>query len=98
MIKMVWANRFAKPGVRFFSLWDNIPAAEPDKIFGVMEAFNQNKSPHKVLLGAGAYRDHNGQPFILECVRSAEKQLFASHSNHEYGDIYGSDSFNDKCL
>lgn len=41
----------------------------PDAILGVTEAFKKDKNPKKVLLGAGAYRDDDGKPFVLPSVR-----------------------------
>lgn len=40
-----------------------------DPILGVTEAFKKDTSPNKMNLGVGAYRDDNGKPFVLECVR-----------------------------
>ena len=42
----------------------------------------------QINLGVGAYRDDNGQPFVLECVRRAEAALTGAH-NHEYAGIGG---------
>lgn len=41
----------------------------PDPILGVTEAFKRDTSPKKMNLGVGAYRDDNGKPFVLGCVR-----------------------------
>lgn len=41
----------------------------PDAILGITEAFKKDSSPQKINLGVGAYRDDNGKPFVLECVK-----------------------------
>lgn len=41
----------------------------PDVILGITEAFRKDPDPKKVNLGVGAYRDDEGKPFILPCVK-----------------------------
>ena len=41
----------------------------PDAILGITEAFKADTNPLKINLGVGAYRDNNGAPFVLDCVR-----------------------------
>lgn len=41
----------------------------PDPILGVTEAFKRDTNPKKMNLGVGAYRDDQGKPFVLSCVR-----------------------------
>ena len=40
-------------------------------------------------LGVGAYRDDKGKPYVLNCVRKAEKSLFDSQMDKEYLPITG---------
>ncbi|OQV14865.1 Aspartate aminotransferase, mitochondrial [Hypsibius exemplaris] len=47
-----------------FSCWA-VELGPPDAILGVTEAFKKDKSPNKMNLGVGAYRDDNNKPFIL---------------------------------
>ena len=69
---------------------DSIPTAPPDSIFGVLQAFREDKNPEKINLSVGAYRTNEGKPFVLECVREAEKRLVADDSlNKEYLPIDG---------
>lgn len=42
----------------------------PDAILGVTEAFKRDTNPKKINLGVGAYRDDQGKPFILQCVKT----------------------------
>jgi hypothetical protein len=54
----------------------------------------QDKDPRKINLGVGAYRDDDGKPFVLKCVREAEKRIFEQKFNHEYLPIVGLQDFN----
>ena len=46
----------------------------------------------------GAYRDDDGQPFILPCVKRAEELILERNMDHEYAAISGIDSYVQKCL
>lgn len=61
------------------------------------EAFKADKNPGKILLGMGAYRDNDGKPFILDCVKKAEKMIFDNNMDHEYSGIDGIPSYREKC-
>jgi len=76
------------------AFWSHVPKGPEDPILGVTVAFNKDTNPNKINLGVGAYRDDNNKPFILECVRKAEKQLAESQANHEYAGIVGVPDFN----
>lgn len=65
----------------------------PDAILGVTEAYKKDKSPKKINLGVGAYRDDNGKPFILPSVKQAEKILFDANMDHEYAPIGGQSEY-----
>lgn len=65
----------------------------PDAILGVTEAFKKDTNPKKINLGVGAYRDDNGKPFVLPCVREAENILAAKGVDHEYAGIVGVPDF-----
>jgi len=65
----------------------------PDPILGVTVAFKNDTNPNKLNLGVGAYRDDTGQPYILNCVRQAEKRIYESKVNHEYAPIGGPPEF-----
>ena len=66
------------------SHWSHVKQAPPDTILGVAAAFNAEKRKDKVNLSVGAYRDENGKPLILKCVRKAEATLLKKHPGHEY--------------
>lgn len=65
----------------------------PDAILGVTEAYKRDSNPKKINLGAGAYRDDNGKPWVLPSVRTAEEQIFQKKMDHEYAPIGGSSEF-----
>lgn len=102
--KMI-ASKFIQPQVtpfkslvqcnsRFVSTWwSSVEMGPPDPILGVTEAFKKDTNPKKINLGVGAYRDDNGKPFILPCVKDAEKQIAAAKLDHEYLPISGNSKF-----
>ena len=67
--------------------------APPDAILGVTDAFKRDTNPKKINLGVGAYRDDNGKPYVLECVKRAEKLLAAENLDKEYTQITGVPEF-----
>ncbi|CAL0328921.1 unnamed protein product [Lupinus luteus] len=72
-------RRGSADGVRLMSSWfRNVDQAPKDPILGVTEAFLADQSPNKVNVGVGAYRDDNGKPVVLQCVREAEKRIAGS--------------------
>lgn len=81
-------------GVRTFSSsWSHIPKAPADAIFGLTAAYNLDKSPHKINLGVGAYRDNDGKPYVLPSIREAEDRIHAARLDHEYATIAGIPEF-----
>jgi aspartate/tyrosine/aromatic aminotransferase len=80
---------------RFASTFYNkIQKAPEDPILGVSVAFNKDTSPKKINLGVGAYRDDDGKPLVLQCIRKAEKILVDKQLDHEYLPIGGHAAFN----
>lgn len=63
----------------------------PDAILGITEAYKRDTDPKKINLGAGAYRDDNGKPYVLPSVTKAE-QLIAGRDK-EYSAIGGNAEF-----
>eukprot|EP01133_Synstelium_polycarpum_P001140 gene1140-1302_t len=74
--------------------WAHVAKGPEDPILGVSVAFNKDTSPSKINLGVGAYRDENGKPFILDCVKKADKKIYEANVDHEYAPIAGVASFN----
>ena len=54
------------------SLFSTVPLAPPDPIFHLTASFKADKDPHKINLGVGAYRDDNGQPWVLPVVKKVK--------------------------
>lgn len=69
----------------------------PDPILGVTEAFKKDTNPKKMNLGVGAYRDDQGKPFVLSCVRKAEAVIAAKQLDKEYLGIVGLGDFTKAC-
>lgn len=68
---------------------DDIPMGPPDSILGIAAAFRACTDPNKVNICVGAYRDENGQPWVLPSVRAAEQKMLQENANKEYAPIEG---------
>lgn len=75
------------------SWWSHVEMGPPDAILGVTEAFKRDQNPKKINLGAGAYRDDNGKPFVLPSVRKAEERIKSKDMDKEYSPISGNADF-----
>jgi aspartate aminotransferase len=73
--------------------WASVKMAPPDPILGVTDAFKRDTNPNKINLGVGAYRDDNGKPYVLECVRKAENLIHSLNLDKEYTLITGEPEF-----
>ena len=54
------------------SWWARVEMGPPDPILGVTEAFKKDTNPKKINLGAGAYRDDQGKPYVLPSVKTVK--------------------------
>jgi len=70
-----------------FKGWGHLEEAPPDPILGLSQAFAADDHPKKINLGVGAYRDDQGKPYILNCVKTAAERTYTQ--NHEYAGIAG---------
>jgi len=90
---------FARPAVRSIASvaegprWEGVTMAPADPILGVTDAWRKDTNPNKINLGVGAYRDDNGEPVVLKCVRKAEYKIKMMKHNMEYLGIAGLPSF-----
>jgi len=75
------------------SRWEHVQMAPADPILGVTDAWRADPNPNKINLGVGAYRDDEGQPKVLRCVRKAEHKIARAKHNMEYLGIGGLPSF-----
>eukprot|EP00049_Salpingoeca_infusionum_P025157 m.18168 g.18168 ORF g.18168 m.18168 type:complete len:420 (-) comp7706_c0_seq1:863-2122(-) len=73
--------------------WASVPMGPPDAILGLTQAFLKDTFPQKVNLGVGAYRNDQGKPVVLDCVRKAADQLHREDLNREYSAIDGDAKF-----
>lgn len=81
------------------TVWNHIPEGPPDAILGIAQAFRACTAENKVNVCVGAYRDSNGQPWILPSVRKAEESMLGDPSeNKEYLPIEGDQAFVAKAL
>lgn len=85
-----------KHAVRRLSYFRNVEAAPADPILGLSVAYINDPKPKnfKINLGVGAYRDANGEPWILPSVAEAERLLQTEPCyNHEYIPITGTPDY-----
>jgi len=75
------------------SWWSRVEMGPPDAILGVTEAYKKDPNPKKINLGAGAYRDDNGKPYVLPSVRKAEEAVIKKNLDKEYAPIHGNTDF-----
>ncbi|CAL5038925.1 unnamed protein product [Urochloa decumbens] len=93
-----WAPAFAPAAARAMASWfGHVEPAAKDPILGVTEAFLADTSPDKMNVGVGAYRDDDGKPVVLDCVRQAEQRI-AGSMNMEYLPMGGSVKMIDESL
>ena len=72
------------------ALWSQVPKAPSDAILALTVNYKNDPSETKANLGVGAYRDDNGEPWVLPAVRRATEELLRDPKlNHEYLPITG---------
>lgn len=69
------------------SPWTSYEMAPFDPIIGLTEQFKMDDYPQKVNVGVGAYRTDEGLPYVLPCVREAERRLMEADHDMEYSGI-----------
>lgn len=70
--------------------FEAVSPAPADAILGLTEAYEQDQNPKKINLGAGVYKDDQGNTPILECVRAAERLMLEQETTKAYLPIGGS--------
>ncbi|VUC25510.1 unnamed protein product [Clonostachys rosea] len=76
------------------SAFQSIDLVPPDIQFDITRRFLADSNNDKINLGQGAYRDENGQPWVLPSVKMAKAEL--GEFGHEYLPILGLKSFRDE--
>jgi aspartate aminotransferase len=74
-----------------FQHFDRLAA---DSILGLMAKYRADPATHKVDLGVGVYRDITGNTPVLDCVRRAEAEIFATETTKSYVAAAGREEFN----
>ena len=75
-------------------MFQQLTRLNPDSILGLMTKFRADPAPQKVDLGVGVFRDLSGNTPVLDCVRRAEKRVFASQATKSYVGAAGREEFN----
>jgi aspartate aminotransferase len=65
-----------------------------DSILGLMAQYRADPFNQKVDLGVGVYRDLSGNTPILDCVRTAEREVLAAQTTKSYVGAAGREEFN----
>ncbi|XP_072384047.1 aspartate aminotransferase, mitochondrial-like isoform X1 [Diabrotica undecimpunctata] len=91
--KLLVPNLYFKSQYRNIAWFSKLPLADPDPIFGLLDSFLQDTSKQKVNLGVGAYRDDEGNPYVLQSVRKAELKIMCKSMNKEYAGMIGNQAF-----
>lgn len=65
------------------SIFEHVPAARADPTFELRVRLDHDASSEKIDLGAGVYRDENGDYYELEAVR--ELRSVVNFGNWRYG-------------
>ena len=75
------------------STFEQLPAAKPDAILGLTEAFRNDSNPAKINLTVGVYKDADGNTPVLETVKEAEAEVLKSQQSKGYLPMTGSPQF-----
>lgn len=70
-------------------MFESLQLLPEDPVLGIPLLFQNDPHPQKVNLSVGAYQDGEGNPYVLESVKDAEKQLFAKKLLKNYLPIEG---------
>ena len=76
-------------------MFENLQALPPDPILALTPAFRADPNPDKIDLGAGVYKDEQGNTPVMRAVKHAEQQLLASQQSKAYVGPNGAPGFND---
>ncbi|XP_065853325.1 aspartate aminotransferase, mitochondrial-like [Euphorbia lathyris] len=93
----MWRNHLMRTSRCLFSTsntahrwWDHVGLAPKDPITTVTHAFLADPFPSKINLGVGAYRDDEGKPLKLQCVREAEAKIAHSQFSESISSVVSS--------
>lgn len=77
-------------------MFANLDRLPPDPILGVSAAFRADRSPDKIDLGVGVYRDDRGDTPVPAAVRDAERTMLAEQFTKTYVGPMGNVEFNER--
>jgi len=77
-------------------MFESVPVAPPDAIFGLIDAFRQDPRAGKINLSAGVYTDDRGETPVMGVVKEAERRLLERESTKNYLGIEGLPAFNER--
>lgn len=80
------------------SFFDSIDLFPEDSIFNLTTVYSADSHPDKVNLGVGTYRDSEGNPIVLNCVRKAEALILEQALLKEYQPMEGDHEFSSHLL
>lgn len=75
------------------SFFESLTELPEDPIVHLPILFAADPRPNKVNLGVGSYKDSEGRPMVLVCVKEAEAALLKEKLNKEYLPIEGNSAF-----
>lgn len=74
-------------------MFESIPVAPADPIFGLLDVFRADDRPGKINLGLGVYKDETGNTPVLTSVKKAEALLLENETSKNYLGIDGLAAF-----
>ena len=74
-------------------MFEHLEMAPADAILGLTEAFKRDKTPGKINLGVGVYKDASGTTPVLQSVRTAQERVVAAETSKGYLPITGDPDF-----
>ena len=76
-------------------MFDALQALPPDPILALTPAYRADPNPDKIDLGAGVYKDEQGNTPVMRAVKKAERILLAEQDSKVYVGPGGAAGFND---
>ncbi|HBR98199.1 MAG TPA: aromatic amino acid aminotransferase [Gammaproteobacteria bacterium] len=77
-------------------MFSELKQLPPDPILGLSVKYKADTNPNKIDLGAGVYKDEDGQTPVLACVKKAETLRTANEASKAYLGSAGSALFNER--
>ena len=76
-------------------MFESLRALPPDPILALTPAFRADPNPDKIDLGAGVYKDEQGNTPVMRAVKRAEERVLAGQRSKAYVGPAGAPGFND---